>query len=77
MLKGFKGRKCGNYESNYHSFKEELLALMYGLTKFEHLLRLNQFIVVTDSTTVLHWATMKDTGGTHIYPLCAKVKYVP
>ena len=74
---GVKGRKCGNYESNYHSFKEELLALMYGLTKFEHLLRLNQFIVVTDSTTVLHWATMKDTGGTHIYPLCAKVKYVP
>jgi len=25
---------------------------------------LNQFIVVTDSTTVLHWSTMKDSGGT-------------
>ena len=41
-----------------------MLALTYGLTKFESLLRLNQFIVVTDSTTVLHWSTMKDSGGT-------------
>ena len=54
---GFKGQKCRNYESNYHSSKGELLALTYGLTKFEPLLRLNQFIVVTDSTTVLHWST--------------------
>ena len=46
---GVKGRKCRNYESNYHSSKGELLALVYGLTKFESLLRLNQFIVVTDS----------------------------
>ena len=51
---GVKGRKCRTYESNYHSSKGELLALLYGLTKFEPLLRLNQFIVVTDSTTVLH-----------------------
>ena len=61
---GVKGRKCRNYECNYHSSKGELLALLYGLTKFEHLLRLNQFIVVTDSATVLHWSTMKGTGGT-------------
>ena len=61
---GVKGRKCRNYESNYHSSKGELLALTYGLTKFESLLRLNQFIIVTDSTTVLHWSTMKDSGGT-------------
>jgi len=61
---GVKGRKCRNYECNYHSSKGELLALIYGLTKFEPLLRLNQFIVVTDSTTVLHWSTMKDSGGT-------------
>ena len=61
---GVKGRKCRNYESNYHSSKGELLALLYGITKFEPLLMLNQFIVVTDSTTVLHWSTMKDSGGT-------------
>jgi len=61
---GVKGRKCRNYESNYHSSKGELLALLYGLTKFEPLLRLNQFVVVTDSTTVLHWSTMKDSRGT-------------
>jgi len=61
---GIKGRKCRNYESNFHSSKGELLALLNGLIKFEPLLRLNQFIVVTDSTTVLHWSTMKDSGGT-------------
>ena len=28
------------------------------------MLRLSKFSIVTDSTTVLHWSTMKDTGGT-------------
>ena len=36
---GVKERKCRVYESNYHSSKGELLALMYGLQKFNHLLR--------------------------------------
>ena len=61
---GVKGRKCRPYESNYHSSKGELLALCYALTKYDHILRLPKFSVVTDSTTVLHWSTMKDTGGT-------------
>ena len=61
---GVKGRKCRPYESYYHSSKGELLALCYALTKYDHILRLSQFSVVTDSTTVLHWSTMKDTGGT-------------
>ena len=61
---GVKGRKCRPYESNYHSSKGELLALCYELQKYDHILRLSQFSVVTDSTTVLHWSTMKDTGGT-------------
>ena len=39
---GVKGRKCRNYESNYHSSKGEMLALVYSLTKFESLLRLNR-----------------------------------
>ena len=61
---GVKGRKCRNYESNYHSSKGKLLALLYGITKLEHMIRLNRFIVVTDSTTVLHWSTMKDSRRT-------------
>ena len=61
---GVKGRKCRPYESNYHNSKGELLALCYALQKYDHILRLSQFSVVTDSTTVLHWSTMKDTGGT-------------
>ena len=51
---GLKGRKCRPYKSNYHSPKEELLALVYALSTFDHILRLNQFHVVTDSTTALH-----------------------
>ena len=61
---GVKGRKCRQYESNYHSSKGEMLALVYGLSKFDHLLRLKEFVVITDSNTVLHRSTMKDTGGT-------------
>jgi len=61
---GVKGRKCRGYEANYHSSKGEMLALLYGLTKFNHLLKFRKFVVVTDSNTVLHWSTMKDPGGT-------------
>ena len=61
---GVKGRKCRTYECNYHSSKGEMLALVYGLDKFSHLLRLSKFVVITDSNTVLHWSTMKDSGGT-------------
>ena len=50
---GFKGRKCRIFEANYHSSKWELLALMYGLKKFNHLLRWKKSVVVTDSNTVL------------------------
>ena len=61
---GVKGRKCQVYEANYHSSKGELLALMYGLQKFNHLLHWKKFVVITDSNTVLHLSTMKDPGGT-------------
>ena len=59
-----KVRKCIPYESYYHSPKGEMLALVYGLAKFNHILRMGEFIVITDSNTVLHWSTMKDSGGT-------------
>ena len=60
---GVKGRKCQIYEQNYNSIKGELLALVYGLQKFNHLLQWKKFLVITDSNTVLHWSTMKDPGG--------------
>ena len=49
---------------NYHSNKGEMLAFTYGLSKYSDILRLNEFVVITDSNTVLHWSTMKDPGGT-------------
>ncbi len=48
----------------YESSKEEMLSLTFGLSKYSHILRLNEFVVITDSNTVLHWSTMKDPGGT-------------
>ena len=57
------GRKTQGYEANYHSSKGELAALTFALTKWEHLLRQREFMVVTDSSTVQHWQTMKEPGG--------------
>jgi len=42
-----------------------LKPLLPTKTKHSHLLRINEFTVITDSNTVLHWSTMKDSGGTH------------
>ena len=58
------GRKTTSYEANYHLSKGELAAMNFASTKFEHLLKQGPFLVRTDNTTVLHWETMKDPGGT-------------
>ena len=36
---GVKGRKFRVYKANYNSSKGKFLALVYGLQKFDHLLR--------------------------------------
>ena len=46
MFLGVKGRKCRVYEANYDSNKGEILALLYGLLKFDHLLRYKKFVFV-------------------------------
>ena len=61
---GAVGRKCTPYEQNYHSSKGELAALNFALEKYKYLLLQGPFLVRTDNTTVLHWETMKDPGGT-------------
>jgi len=61
---GAAGRKTTSYEANYHSSKGELAAMNFAFKKFEHFLKQGSFLVRTDNTTVLHWETMKDPGGT-------------
>ena len=61
---GAVGRKCTSYEKEYHSSKGELAALNFALEKYKHFLLQGPFLVRTDNTTVLHWETMKDPGGT-------------
>ena len=40
---GVKGRKCRPYERKDRSSKGDKLALTYGLSKYSHILRLNEF----------------------------------
>ena len=61
---GAVGHKCTKYEANYHSSKGELAALNFALEKYKYLLLQGPFLVRNDNTTVLHWETMKDPGGT-------------
>ena len=46
-----------SYERNYHSSKGELLALFFGLGKFSHILKGQEFLVRTDNLTVTYWET--------------------
>ena len=57
------GRKTTKYERNYHSCKGELSAFVFGLRKFEHLLKFKKFIVWTDSRALVYLQTMKKLTG--------------
>ena len=57
------GRKTTKFESNYGSVKGELAAIVYGLRKFEHILRFRRFIVNTDSGSLKYLQSMKDPRG--------------
>lgn len=57
------GRKTTRYERNYHSAKGELSAIIYGLRKFEHILRYKKLIIHTDSAALTYLQTMKKLTG--------------
>ena len=57
------GRKTTKYERNYHSCKGELSAFVFGLRKYEHLLKFKKFIVWTDSKALVYLQTMKKLTG--------------
>ena len=57
------GRKTTNYEKNYHSTKGELAAVIYGLRKFEHILRFKKFILYTDNSSIVWLRTAKKPRG--------------
>ena len=61
---GAASRKCLEYEQSYHSSKGEFLALVFGIKKFETILRHQHFIVYTDNKLVVNWQTMKDQSHT-------------
>ena len=60
---GAAGRKTTKYEKNYHSCKGELAAIIYGLRKFEHILKFKKFIIHTDSKALTYLQTMKKLTG--------------
>ena len=57
------GRKTTSYERNYASVKGELAALVWGLRKFEHILRFRPFIVNTDSAALKYLKNIKTPRG--------------
>ena len=62
-LIGVAGRKTTTYEQNYHSTKGELAAVLYGLRKFEHILRFKKFILHTDNSSITWLQTAKQPRG--------------
>ena len=57
------GRKTTKYERNYASVKGELAALVWGLRKFEHILRFRPFIVNTDAQALKYLKNIKTPRG--------------
>jgi len=55
---GCKSRKLKDYERRYHSTKGELMGMVFGLEKFQHILACQHFLVRTDNLSVAHWETV-------------------
>ena len=62
-LIGVAGRKTTPYERNYHSTKGELASVLYGLRKFEHILRFKKFILWTDNASITWLKTVTKPRG--------------
>ena len=57
------GRRTSAYEKNYPSYKGELCAIVFGVRKFEHLLKYSTFEVHTDASALRHLKTLKNPTG--------------
>ena len=53
------GRKTTTYEANYESYKGELAAIIWGLRKFDHILRFKPFKIKTDSGALKYVQNIK------------------
>ena len=56
-------KKNNEAESNYPSWKGEMLGVIVGIKKFEHLLMSKQFILRTDANAIKYLSTMKNNRG--------------
>ena len=57
------GRKTTSYEANYPSHKGELAAIIFGLRKFEHILRFKKFLIRTDASSLRFLNKLKNPRG--------------
>ena len=65
---GVCSKKCNAAEQNYPSYKGELGALVYALKNFLHFCRFREFLVRTDSISLVHykrWAKGSINGVTY------------
>jgi hypothetical protein len=57
------GRKCSLAERHYPSWKGEMMALITGIRKWDHLLGARRFKVCTDSSPLTHMLSLRMTKG--------------
>ena len=57
------GRKCNLAERHYPSWKGEMMALVTGIRKWDHLLGARCFKVCTDSSPLTHMLSLRMTKG--------------
>ena len=60
---GTAGRKTTTGEANYPSMKVQLAAIVFGLRKYEHILRFRKFIINTDSGSLKYLQNIKNPKG--------------
>ena len=56
-------KSCDSAQSNYSLFKGKLLAVILGLSKFEHILRMKHFLIRTDSSAITFLTSMRESRG--------------
>ena len=59
----FASKTCNAHEARYGSTDGELLALVYGVTKFHHYIAGSSFTVVTDHQALLHLESAKSSSS--------------
>ena len=60
---GCFSKSCDAAQSNNPSFEGELLAVILGFCKFEHILHMKRYLIRTDSSAITFLTSIKESRG--------------